>query len=83
MYIDDSIVIFYIPTLLETSRPVFHQELLQFVSYPQDRTLCLVTLTEAYFKLTKDVRNGEKISKIFLSYGNNFDRLTLPQLRGG
>lgn len=72
MYIDESNAIFYIPSLLKQSRPGFHQKPLEFVSYPQDRKLCPVTMIKTYLGLTKNVRSREKYSKFFLSYGQPY-----------
>ena len=65
LHLEDTRCIFYIPTLLKTSRPTFHQEPLRFKAY-DDKTLCVVTLIDFYVKKTKDLRPEH--STFFISY---------------
>lgn len=67
MHIDDNRCIFYIPELLKTSRPNFHQEPLEFKSYPHDISLCVVRLINLYLEKTAMFRKKE-MSPFFISY---------------
>ena len=48
MYIDDGRVIFYISKLTKTSRPNFHQKPLEFLTYPPEKTICVVRIIKLY-----------------------------------
>ena len=62
--------IFYISSVLKTSRPSFHQQPLEFLSYPLDPRLCPVKCLELYVQRTSLIRenNSPEDSKLILSY---------------
>ena len=53
MYIDGCCVIFYISKLTKTSRPNFHQKLLEFLAYPSDNLLCIIRMLKLYLDKTE------------------------------
>lgn len=65
MYIDDCQCIFYIASLLKTSRPGFHQQPLEFLKY-SDQNLCIINYINKYLALTKDLRHND--GGFFISY---------------
>ena len=67
MFIDENQCIFYIPHLLKTSRPGFHQAPLEFKAYKADESLCVVRMIRLYLKVTKSLRCTEHFS-FFISY---------------
>jgi len=56
MHLEESKVVFYIPSLLKTSRPNFHQAPLEFVAYPQNESICPIRMLRLYLKATEGVR---------------------------
>ena len=50
---------FFIPSLLKTSRPSFHQEPLTFIEYPQNQKICVVRNIDEYILRTKELRGDE------------------------
>ena len=73
MYLDSTRVIFYIPKLLKTTRPTFHQEPLEFKAFPNNTRICPVTYVTKYIEVTKSHREDEKL---FISYGKPFKAVT-------
>ena len=78
MYVDDEKVIFYIPTLLKTTRPVFHQKPLELVAYP-DEDICPVSFIKRYLKETGHLRTEGK-KGFFLSYSEPYNNVTSTTL---
>ena len=69
---EESTVTFYIPKLLKSSTPRFHQEPLEFVAFPENRKVCIVDCLRTYINRTAGIREniqeeGQKLSLI-LSY---------------
>ena len=60
MSIDDSKVTFVIAEKLKHTRAGTHQKPLEFLAYPIDRKLCIVTHLKVYLDKTKLLRNDEK-----------------------
>ena len=73
MHKSDTIFTFYIPKMLKTTTPMFHQEPLEFEAFPHNTNLCVYKCLEAYLNRTELIREnlpreeGEKLSLI-LSY---------------
>ena len=66
MHIDSNSVVFYVPSLLKTTRPGFHQEPLKLMAY-HDKDICPLELTKMYLDQTKQLRSNDKTG-LFLSY---------------
>ena len=58
MHIDQNDCIFYIASLLKTTRPGFHQHPLEFRRYT-DKFLCVITYIRRYLLETKELRHGD------------------------
>ena len=58
MYIDETHCIFYIASLLETTRSVFHQHPLEFRRYT-DQSLRVITYIKRYLLETKELRHSD------------------------
>lgn len=72
MLLDDTSASFYIPKRLKTTTPTFHQEPLEFDSFPDNRKVCVIDCLKCYLNRTEGIRDsvkeeGGKISLI-LSY---------------
>ena len=70
MHRDNNICIFYIPKLLKTSRPTFHQQPLEL----HDPSLCAVTYIEQHITVTQSIRNKE--NNFFISYVQPYKPVT-------
>ena len=64
---DNSRIIFYIPQLVKTSRPNFHQDPLEFLAYQTDKAICVVRLINLYIDKTSNLRS-ENVYNFFISY---------------
>ena len=71
---DNNICIFYIPKLLKTPRPTFHQQPLELHAYAGDPSLCAVTYIEQYITVTQSIRNKE--NNFFISYVQPYKPVT-------
>ena len=58
MHIDENHSIFYIASLLKTTRPSFHQHSLEFRRYA-DQSLCVITYIKLYLLETKKLRHSD------------------------
>ena len=72
MVMDSDWASFYIPKLLKTTAPTFHQDPLKFVALPPNRRVCIIDCLKSYIHRTEGIREniqleGEKLSLI-LSY---------------
>ena len=67
MYVGDSRVTFYISKLTKTSRPNFHQKLLEFLAYPSEKTICVVRIIKLYLDKKANLRD-KNIYSFFISY---------------
>ena len=81
MHRDNNICIFYIPKLLKTPRPTFHQQPLELHAYAGDPSLCAVTYIEQYITVTQSIRNKENNS--LLAMYSRIIQLHLPLLHDG
>ena len=62
--------IFYIPSVLKTSKPGRHQAPLEFESFPDNENLCIVNCIQEYISRTKLIRENleGQPTKLILSY---------------
>ena len=60
MSIEDSKVTFVVTETLKHTRVGSHQKPLEFLAYPIDQKLCIVTHLKVYLDKTKSLRNDEK-----------------------
>ena len=72
MVMDSDTASFYIPKLLKTTTPTFHQDPLEFVAFPPNKRACIMDCLKSYMHRTEGIREniqleGEKLSLI-LSY---------------
>ena len=58
MHIDENHCIFYIASLLKTTRPGFHQHPLEFRRYT-NKSLCVITYIKRYLLETKELRHSD------------------------
>ena len=58
MHLDESHCIFYIASLLKTTRPGFHQHPLEFMRYT-DQSLCVIIYIKRYLLETKELRHSD------------------------
>ena len=67
---DEDSYTFYIPTILKTTTPTFHQKPLEFIAFPSDEKLCIVQCLDEYITRTELIReNTEEEEKLLvLSY---------------
>ena len=65
IYTDEYCVIFDLSKLTKSSRPNFHQKLLEFLAYLSDNLLCVVKMTK--LNLDKTSRNKDMYS-FFIRY---------------
>ena len=72
MYLDKSKAIFYLPELLKNSSPKFHPLPLEFLAYPQNPRICVVTLFYEYLVLTGRCSKDNCKGNLFLSYAKPF-----------
>ena len=54
MHIDENHCIFYIASLLQTTRPGFHQHPLEFRRYT-DQSLCVITYIKQFYEKQKNL----------------------------
>lgn len=62
----DEKIVFNIMELLKTSKPSKHWGRLEFIAYPEDKRLCVVTCLKHYLKLTGPLRGD--FEQLLLSY---------------
>ena len=58
MHMDENHCIFYIASLLKTTRPGFHQHLLEFRRCT-DQYICVITYIKQYLLETKELRHSD------------------------
>lgn len=69
MHQDETSFTFYIPTVLKTSTPTFHQRPLVFNRYPHSEKLCIWSCLKEYLNRTELIRdNVEEGHRLILSY---------------
>ena len=73
MHKEDSVITFFIPKLLKTTTPTFHQQPLEFVYFPQDVNTCVYTCLVDYMERTRLIRenlptNEDEKLPLILSY---------------
>lgn len=72
MYLDNSRAVFYIPDLVKTSRPSFHQAPLEFKAFPYNPVLCPVRCIQSYLQSTNRWEKESRVGLLFLSYAPPF-----------
>ena len=55
MVMDSDSASFYIPKLLKTTTPTFHQDPLEFVAFPPNRRACIMDCLKLYIHRTKGI----------------------------
>ena len=66
MKVSDSKVVFIVNELLKTTKPGKECTKIEFLSFNEDRRLCVVRYLSEYLKRTKDMRHGQQ--KLLVSY---------------
>lgn len=67
MYLDNNKAVFYISELMKETRPAFHTDPLQFMSFPYNLNLCTVTCLSNYLDRTGMFRKDLHKGHLFLS----------------
>ena len=57
-------VTFHISSLLKTSRPGWHKNVVTFSAFPHDVDLCVISALRCYLRITSPLRGG--VSQLFL-----------------
>ena len=65
MHLTDNECIFYIPTLLKTTRPGHHLKPIHLKNYEENNNLCPVTLISTYLAVTAELRGASPL--LFIS----------------
>ena len=70
MHKSETTFTFYIPKIIKTTTPRFHQEPLEFEAFPQERKLCVHTWLSDYLLRTEGIREnfGMENTTLILSY---------------
>ena len=70
MHKSETTFTFYIPKIIKTTTPRFHQEPLEFEAFPQERKLCVHTCLSDYLQRTEGIREnlGMDNTTLILSY---------------
>lgn len=68
MKLTDKTCTFFVNSLLKHSKKGKHQAPLEFKSFPQDPSLCIVTVVSEYLKRTQKLRKNGTVSKFLLSF---------------
>ena len=73
MHQDDTVFTFFIPKMLKTTTPTFHQEPLEFHLFPQDEKTCIYRCLVEYLRRTNLIRENlpterEEKHALILSY---------------
>ena len=58
MHSEEDSIIFYIPTLLKTTTPKFHQKPIEFLAFPHSERMCVVKCLKEYIKRTELIREN-------------------------
>lgn len=58
MHVSNTEYVFYIPKVLKTTTPTFHQEPLTFRSFPGEKQVCVVECLHAYIDRTELIREN-------------------------
>ena len=66
VYQSDSKCVFTVDVLLKQSRKGKHSAPLEFLTFPQNEKLCIVSVLKEYLRRTKEIRGEE--NKLLLSY---------------
>ena len=61
MALTDDKCTFYVPAILKTTRPGYHQPLIEFPGFPKNEKLCIISTLNVYFKKTETVRKSKQL----------------------
>ena len=80
MHVDNDKCVFYISSLMKQSRPKFHTAPLEFLSYADNRNICVVECVNEYLDRTVQFRKDKFEGPLFLSYSAPHKQITTRTL---
>lgn len=63
---------FYVTKLLKHSKRGNHQRPIEFLSFPENKKLCIVDMLKAYIKKTHELRKDSKCTNLLISFQKPF-----------
>ena len=65
MALTDDKCTFYVPVILKTTTPGYHQPSIELLGFPKNGKLCIISTLNVYLKKAETVRKSEQLSVSF------------------
>ena len=61
MFLNDDKCTFYVPTILKTTRSGYHQTTTEFLDFPKNEKVCIISTINVYLKIPRTFRKSKKL----------------------